>query len=91
MANTYETTITHVTDGRNKDAYVYIESSEPTVITALLAKDAFEVVAEDTTPGLPRLVRFRIPLARVNWGGLAKRQGVPGSADHLRGSDDSAA
>jgi hypothetical protein len=78
MTNTYETTITHVTEGHDKDEYVIIETSEKTVISSLENKpDHFEVVSEDNTEGCPRLVRFRIPFNDVNWGALAKRKGTP--------------
>jgi hypothetical protein len=77
MNQTYETTISHVTEGNDKDEYVYVETSEKTVISSLLGKNRFEVVWEDTTPGMPRLIRFRIPINDVNWGGLAKRKGSP--------------
>lgn len=80
---TYETTISHVTEGDVKDEYVHIETSEPTVISALLKKEAFEVVDEDTTPGFPRLVRFRIPVSDVNWASLAKRKGTARPGAHL--------
>lgn len=81
--NEYETSINHVTLGHEKDAYVEIETSERTVISALESKpESFEKVSEDTTPSLPRLVRFRIPVTDVNWAGLAKRKGSP--RPHLR-------
>jgi hypothetical protein len=89
MAYTYETSISHVTEGDIKDEYVHIESSEPTVISALLRKPAFEVVSEDSTPGFPRLVRFRIPVNDVNWGALARRKGTPRPQAHLNLRPDS--
>lgn len=65
--NEYETSVNHVTIGHEKDEYVVIETSERTVISALESKpESFEKVHEDNTPGLPRLVRFRIPVADVN-------------------------
>lgn len=74
----YETSINHVTIGHEKDAYVEIETSERTVISALESKpESFEKVSEDNTPGLPRVVRFRIAITDVNWAGLAKRKGSP--------------
>jgi len=80
MPSTYETTVSHVSEGHDKDEYVVIETSERAVITALESKpDRFEVVSEDRTPGLPRLVRFRIPFDQVNWAGLAKRKAAPGA------------
>lgn len=90
MTNVYETTVSHVTEGDVKDAYVLIESTERAVIGALESKpDRFEVVHEDNTPGCPRLVRFRIPITDVNWAGLARRRGSP--RPHLRALGDSAA
>lgn len=78
MTTTYETCINHLTEGNVKDEYVVIETSEKTVISALESKpDRFEKFWEDDTPGCPRLVRFRIPFADVNWAGLAKRKGTP--------------
>lgn len=84
---TYETSISHVTDGHTKDEYVIIETSEKSVITALERKpDQFEKIFEDNSPGFPRLVRFRIPFENVNWAALAKRQGPtnPNSLNNLR-------
>ncbi|MGH3350923.1 MAG: hypothetical protein ACRDPS_09685 [Nocardioides sp.] len=76
--NEYETSVNHVTMGYEKDEYVVVESSEKTVISALESKpESFEKVWEDNTPGLPRLVRFRISITDVNWAGLAKRKGSP--------------
>lgn len=76
--NEYETSINHVTIGHEKDAYVEIETSERTVISALESKpESFEKLSEDNTPGLPRVVRFRISINDVNWAGLAKRKGSP--------------
>lgn len=81
--NEYETSVNHVTIGHEKDAYVEIETSERTVISALESKpESFEKVSEDNTPDLPRLVRFRISITDVNWAGLAKRKGSP--RPHLR-------
>ncbi|MBO0844574.1 MAG: hypothetical protein J2P22_04065 [Nocardioides sp.] len=72
MTHTYETSVNHVTFGDDKEPYVTIETSERTVITALEKSGRFENVWEDNTRGLPRLVRFRIPLEEVSWAGLAK-------------------
>lgn len=81
--NEYETTVNHVTLGHEKDAFVIIETSEKTVISALESKpESFEKIWGNNTPGLPRLVRFRIPITDVNWAGLAKRKGSP--RPHLR-------
>lgn len=91
--NEYETTVSHVTVGHEKDEYVLIETSEKTVISALEAKpDRFEMVFDDNTPGLPRLVRFRIPWNEVSWGALAKRTGnvSAGSLANLRERNSSA-
>lgn len=83
--NTYETNINHVTDGRRKDHYVQIETSEPIVITQLTKSGKFEYLEEDNTPGHPRLVRFRIPFERVNWAGLAKRDSAGNLANLAKG------
>ena len=89
LTNIYETCISHVTEGDEKDEYVVIETSEKTVITALERKpDAFEKISEDNTPGCPRTVRFRIPFGDVNWGALAKRKGSP--RPNLRSAPDQA-
>lgn len=83
MANLYETAVNHVAEGDVKDEFVTIETSQRTVITALESKpDRFEIVRDDRTPGCPRMVTFRIPVADVNWAGLAKRRGT--SRPHLR-------
>lgn len=83
MPNLYETAVNHVTEGDVKDEFVMIETSERTVITALESKpDRFEIVRDDRTAGCPRMVTFRIPVADVNWAGLAKRRGS--ARPHLR-------
>jgi hypothetical protein len=87
--NEYETSINHVTIGHEKAPYVEVETSEKTVISALESKpESFQKISEDNTPGLPRVVRFRIPITDVNWAGLAKRKGSP--RPHLKDARRSA-